>query len=118
MLEILEIIRNCDHLEQTVFISFVWDNMTLLRKLLPDQPLQYLTGYAMTEELLAQLVQQRIDLDIRYTALTQADVETLHAAGRVVNCWTVDDPATAERLLDWGVDFITSNILEYEGSAQ
>ena len=29
-----------------------------------------------------------------------------------VNCWTVDDPADAERLISWGVDFITTNILE------
>ena len=32
--------------------------------------------------------------------------------GIKVNCWTVDDPEIAERLVSWGVDYITSNILE------
>lgn len=113
MLEMLDIIRACDHLEQTVFISFVWDNMVLLRKLLPDHPLQYLTGHPFTEELFQQLVENRIDLDIEYGLLTRELVQQLHEAGRVVNCWTVDDTDAAETLLDWGVDYITSNILEY-----
>ena len=32
--------------------------------------------------------------------------------GIKVNVWTVDDPARAEELISWGVQFITSNILE------
>ena len=39
-------------------------------------------------------------------------IDRLHAAGIKVNCWTVDDPADGERLAEWGVDYITSNILE------
>ena len=35
-----------------------------------------------------------------------------HEKGLVINCWTVDDPARAEDLAAWGVDYITSNILE------
>lgn len=36
----------------------------------------------------------------------------MHENGVEVNCWTVDDPADAQRLAEWGVDYITSNILE------
>ena len=36
----------------------------------------------------------------------------MHAHGVEVNCWTVDDPVTAQMLSNWGVDYITSNILE------
>ena len=36
----------------------------------------------------------------------------LHGAGVTVNCWTVDNPDDAARLIDWGVDMITTNILE------
>ena len=32
--------------------------------------------------------------------------------GRKVNCWTVDAPEEARRLVAMGVDYITSNILE------
>ena len=39
-------------------------------------------------------------------------IDLLHENGLKVNCWTVDDPKHAERLVEWGVDYITSNILE------
>ena len=58
------------------------------------------------------MVENHIDLDTHYLALCQELVETLHKAGLTINCWTVDDPAIAEKLASWGVDQITSNILE------
>ena len=39
-------------------------------------------------------------------------IDDLHAAGIKVNCWTVDDPDRAKELIEWGVDMITTNILE------
>ena len=36
----------------------------------------------------------------------------LHEAGLEINVWTVDNAELAARLIDWGVDYITSNILE------
>ena len=34
------------------------------------------------------------------------------ADGIIVNCWTVDNKEDAERMISYGVDYITSNILE------
>ena len=39
-------------------------------------------------------------------------IEKMHANGRTVNCWTVDNPQEAERLVAMGVDYITTDILE------
>ena len=39
-------------------------------------------------------------------------VKRLHDRGIKVNCWTVDKAEVAEQLIAWGVDMITSNILE------
>lgn len=52
------------------------------------------------------------DLDIHDRALTAAAVQARRAASVRVNCRTVDQPADGARLAEWGVDFITSNILE------
>ena len=51
-------------------------------------------------------------MDAEYTAVTREWVEVCHAAGIRVNVWTVDDPDAARRLAAYGVDDITSNILE------
>lgn len=108
---VVQIIRQEDWLERTVFISFSLGNMICLRELLPDQPLQYLVG-RLTDEVKADLIRYSLDLDIRYSDLTAAQVEELHSLGRKVNVWTVDDPKSAELLVKMGVDYITSNILE------
>lgn len=99
-------------LEQTIFISFALDNLICLRQLLPKQPLQYLVK-TLTDETLDVLARYRLDLDIKYTGLTESEqVAKVHALSRKVNVWTVDEAQVADHLVAMGVDFITSNILE------
>ena len=105
------LIREIGYLEETLFISFDWDNMLDLREMLPQQKLQFLTSQ-WDEGLPTRLKENCLDLDIYYKALTEERVAQLHAKGVEVNVWTCDDPAEAETLIQWGVDYITSNILE------
>lgn len=109
--DITDILKSLGQLENTIFISFVFDNLVFLRELLPDQPVQFLTD-CYSEELLERLVDHKMDWDVRYDILTEELVKKMHANGIKVNCWTVDDKAVAEKLADWGVDFITSDICE------
>ena len=110
--EIGEILKVFDgYLDNTVFISFKMSNLDLIKEAKPGQKVQFLcTEYS--SELLATLVEKRMDLDIHWKALTEENIRELHAAGVTVNCWTVDNPDDAVRLIDWGVDMITTNILE------
>ena len=110
---IVEIIRNEGWLEQTIFISFDLDNLIYLRSILPEQPAQYLIG-SFTDDLLDTLVKYNLDLDIYYktVTLTPERIKAVHDAGHKVNVWTVDDLEDAKRMVEYGVDFITSNIIE------
>ena len=58
------------------------------------------------------LAERKMDLDIAWPGLTEERIRACHEKGIKVNCWTVDDPAKAEELIAWGVDYITSDILE------
>lgn len=109
--KVIDIIREEGYLEQTTFISFDLENMLCIRRMLPQQPAQYLVG-KITDELFDILVSNELDLDIHHLGLTAEFTARLHEAGRKVNVWTVDTPEHAQRVLDMGVDFITSNILE------
>ena len=109
--EICEKIEAMSYMEGVIFISFKYDNLVYLREKYPTQAAQFLTK-EYTEDLIDRLKAQNLDLDIHYPALTEENIKALHDAGITVNCWTVDDPAVAEQLIAWGVDYITSNILE------
>ncbi len=107
----IEIIKKYDYLDHVIFISFHYQDLLNVRAILPDQPCQFLTG-DNSDELIARLVADRLDIDIAHPALSKERIDAMHAAGLKVNCWTVDDPARAEELVAFGVDMITSNILE------
>jgi len=108
---VVETVKEEGYLEHTVFISFSLENMICLRQLLPEQPLQLLTR-ELTPEALDAFSRYGLDWDVDYRNLTAEQVQQVHALGRKVNVWTVDDPDTARELIEMGVDYITTNILE------
>ena len=50
-------------------------------------------------------------IDPEYSQVTKELVEYAHSRGVKVNCWTCDDEADKERLISYGVDYITTNKL-------
>lgn len=109
--EIISIIRSEDWLDHTTFISFDLANCICVRQCLPDQRIQYLVK-EVTEEIISQLVQYGFALDADYRTITREQVAACRKAGIAVNVWTVNTVETAEKMLEFGVDYITTNILE------
>lgn len=109
--KIISQVSDKNYLDHTIFISFDLSLLIHTRGLLPNQPLQYLTDQCI-DIVQSALLRYRLDLDIAYQALTEELVHTLHSQKIKVNCWTCDDTKSAECLASWGVDFITTNILE------
>ena len=57
-------------------------------------------------------IQEKTGMDAKAEGFTAEKVKALHDAGHKVNVWTVDKLEDAERMIEYGVDFITSNIIE------
>ena len=106
------IIRNLEYLDSMIFISFVYENCVILRDILPEAKIQFLTGAKVDGDLIAKLKAHRLDLDIAFKSLDKKAVDLLHSEGIEVNCWTVDLVPDGEALAEMGVDYITSDILE------
>lgn len=111
IVNIVNLIKEMEYLEQVIFISFDWDNLMDLRDILPEHPVQFLTG-KVDDELLEKLIAHKIELDAWHNCLTKEIVDKLHKNGRIVNCWTVDEPDIAKKMIELGVDCITTDILE------
>ena len=109
--KIVEEIKELGYLENVIFISFNLDNLVDLRKILPNQKIQYLVS-EYSKVVLDTLNKYKFDLDIHFNSLTKNIIDEVHANGHIVNCWTVDNKEDGERLASWGVDQITTNILE------
>ena len=109
--EIISIIRELEWLEHTIFISFDLPNCLCLREKLPEQRVQYLVS-TFGDDLLGILTENHLDLDIKFSALSAEHVRACHEKGIVVNVWTVNEPEDGKRMAEYGVDFITTNILE------
>lgn len=108
---IMEIVTEMEYADHMIVISFYPDNLIALRKHYPDQAAQFLT-VPWQDEWFDMLKANNLGLDIHHETVTRELVDKFHAAGLEVNCWTVDDPKDAARVIACGVDYITSNILE------
>ena len=106
--------RKQDYVDGVVFISFYWENLTEIRKCLPGCTVQFLTDEKreFSDEFLDEVAANKFDLDIHIFTTTKELVERIHARGIKVNVWTCDWPDRARLLIEWGVDYITSNIIE------
>ncbi len=111
VLDICARIDAMKYMQSTIFISFCYDNLVYIRKKYPTQSAQFLTS-KYTDDLIDKLKAYNFELDIRHSALTAENTAELKAAGITVNCWTVDDAERAAELIQYGVDMITTNILE------
>ncbi len=109
--EVVEICKREYDLDKIVFISFSFDNLVDVRKILPKQEVMYLCG-EIDEDTAAKLERHRFDVDCLHTSLTRELVECLRKKGIKINAWTCDSLERAETLVEWGVEYITSDILE------
>ena len=107
----IEIIRSLDYLHRVTFISFNYGVLLKIRKILPDCDAQYLSS-TLDDDYIQKITDGGFDVDIKHKCLTKELVKRFHKMGKKVNCWTVDSKEDAEKYAKWGVDFITTNILE------
>ena len=110
--QIVKKIEDADFLDKTIFISFDWQNLTDIKEMRPKQKVQFLLSEQCDDFLIDKLAANGMDLDIYYERVTKELVDKLHAKNIEINCWTADHAEDAERLAEYGVDYITSNILE------
>ncbi len=109
--DICAAVEAAEMLENTVFISFSFESCVHVRELYEDHPVQFLCD-KIDDDLMEKLIRYGFGLDIYYKGLTEEMVKACKEKGIEVNCWTVNDLPTAKKLISWGVDYITTNILE------
>ncbi len=109
--DICAAVEAAEMLENTVFISFSFESCVQVRERYKDHPIQFLCD-DVDDDLIEKLIEYNFGLDVYFEYLTEEKVRKCKEKGIEVNCWTVNDLPTAKKLISWGVDYITTNILE------
>ena len=110
--EICRTVEALEYMEHTVFISFKLNNLLLLKERNPEQPAQYLVEKPIDDELIQEMADRKMGIDARQDLFTAEIMEKCREKGVATNAWTVNNPDMARKLIDWGIDYITTNILE------
>lgn len=110
--EICRTVEELEYMDDTVFISFKLNNLLLLKERNPEQPAQYLVQEPIDDALMQQMAQRKLGIDARQDLFTEENLQKCRAMGIETNAWTVNNPDMARKLMGWGIDYLTTNILE------
>lgn len=110
--EVMKLLIQEDMYDKSIVICFTYELVLYIKESYPDMRIQYLLGMLYTEKAIEDCLSKNISIDLRYDLVTKELVDRFHEKGLEVNAWTVDDEETRKRLELWGVDYITTNILE------
>ena len=107
--------------EEKLFPSYVFVKMTMTDESWHVvRNISGVTGFVgpgseptpLTDEEIERLVRDKMDADVWCIELKEEQIKKAQARGLKVNCWTVNEKENGEKFASWGIDFITSNILE------
>ena len=110
--EICRTVEALEYMEHTVFISFKLNNLLFLKERNPEQPAQYLVERDIDDALIQEMADRKMGIDAFQYKFTEEIIRKCREKGVATNAWTVNNPDMARKLMDWGIDFITTNILE------
>ena len=94
--------------DRVIFISFSYNICKHLVKIAPGFTIQYLSGKKSPDELLADGI-NGLDYHHSWFVLHPEWVTRAHELGMSVNAWTVNKPEDIQKMIDLGVDCITTN---------
>lgn len=110
---LVDLLASSPYKSQLVVISFDFDVCAMMKKEIPDIPVYWL-HYTLSGSYKTKWISRAVDagldgLNFRHKGISQDYVEAVHRSGMKMFTWTVDDPEEAARLIECGIDGITSN---------
>ena len=97
--------------DKVIFISFFPGYLTKMRELMPNVEMEFLT-YVYSDSILDMCIQFNLGIDADYHIMTKDIIDKYHKNNLRVNVYTENDKDDALKLISYGIDYITSNILE------
>ena len=93
------------------FIAFDFETIKQAKLLYPDVPCYYLSSFKSDlNKHFDAVVESGLDgVDLRHNIIDKEIMESCHASGLDVWCWTVNDTQTAQKMKEFGVSAVTTD---------
>lgn len=111
IIEAIKEVKNEGMESEVIYISFYPGYLAKVRELCPKAHLQFLTQ-VYEPSILELCIAFHMGIDADYRVMTKEIIDVYHNNGLDVNVYTVNDVETAKKLIESGIDNITTNILE------
>jgi len=112
-----DIVEKSSKKEQLMIIGFNFEVVENAKNLIPGVPAYWLHFNVVGEydkKWIEKAKQAGLDgLNFRFKGITPGYAKAVHEAGLKIFTWTVDDPKEAKRLIELGIDGITTNRPEW-----
>lgn len=105
---VVEKVKKMQMEKQVEYISFSMNVCEQLVKLTPGSEIAYLKSDVPPRELKAKGI-NGIDYYMKVFEATPEWIEEAHSLGMKVNVWTVNDLEEIRRMIEWKVDYITTD---------
>lgn len=110
--ELMKLLIEEEMYHQSIIICYTMEIVLYIRRNYPDYQVQFLMGMLFSEKNVEICLENKIDIDIRHDLLSKELVDRFHQEGLIVNCWTVDTEEDLKKVMEYGVDFVTTNVFE------
>lgn len=94
--------------QRVMFISFSYHICKEFARLAPGFHISYL-GFTKSLKQLSEAGIDGIDCNYNILLLDRSRIKRAHELGMTVNCWTVNNEKIARKMIDAGVDLITTD---------
>lgn len=93
------------------FIAFDFETILATKEIYPDIPCYYLSAFALdVGKKQEEIINSDLDgINLRHQIISEKLVERYNQANKDVWCWTVNKPADAQKMIDYGVTGITTD---------
>lgn len=108
---LLDLIKKTDYEEGLILISFQLETLILLRRLHKTISMQLLAG-TFDQSIVEICRKHQLDLDIYHGVITMDTVRLCQKYHIKTNVWTVNNPIVALMLVEYEIDYLTTDILE------